>query len=111
MAILLVSRFCFCRPTVAQIVRARGAWVPDLRSPQVGFTRLAHIKVPISGKPEIGALARPEHEILVSRASGAKRNETRDPGACNADSSWRVWPRSTASAGHIPIAISAHRRT
>src|SRR5262245_18802422 len=26
-----------------------------------------------------GALARPGHKILVSRASGAKRNETRDP--------------------------------
>src|SRR5262249_13222948 len=33
----------------------RVAWVPDLRSRvQVGFTRLAHLEAPISGKPEIG---------------------------------------------------------
>jgi len=57
-----------------------GPWVPDLRSrTQVAFTRLAHLKLPISGKPEIGALARPGHENIVSRASGAKRSETRDP--------------------------------
>src|SRR5262245_30323626 len=38
-------------------------WVPGLRAgTQVGFTRLAHLKVPISGKPEIGAGARPGHE-------------------------------------------------
>ena len=28
----------------------------------LGFSRLAHVRVPISGKPEIGALARPGHE-------------------------------------------------
>ena len=33
---------------------------------QVGFTRLAHLKVPISGKPEIGAPARPGHETRAA---------------------------------------------
>src|SRR5262245_22824573 len=44
-------------------------WVPGLRAgTQVGFTRLAHLKVPISGKPEIGAGARPGHESQLPRA-------------------------------------------
>src|SRR5262249_54964691 len=55
------------------------------RSTQVGFTRLAHVQAPISGKPEIGvcsaplrAALRPGHESAATRLSWATAGRTKN---------------------------------
>src|SRR5262245_8651648 len=80
-----------------------GPWVPDLRSSQVGFTRLAHLKVPISGEPEIGALARPGHESASSRTISCPGRAQRDPGPRGQATTGETGPRGHATSGAKPI--------
>jgi hypothetical protein len=59
------------------------------RSTQVGFTRLAHVQAPISGKPEIGvcsaplrAALRPGHLLRMRQGAVPARHVSGLDGAC-----------------------------